>query len=99
MKRALAVVVSLISIGFSSLSHANCPAGQLQFAFNNLEVKKAFAIFADFAGLRAQIDQAIVQSEPMTFPCTPWRVAADNLARRHNLILKIEGGVMHVSKR
>jgi len=71
----------------------------LQFAFRSLEVKKAFAIFADFAGLKAQIDQAIVQSEPMTFACTPWRAAADDLARRHNLILKIEGGVMYVSKR
>jgi hypothetical protein len=99
VKPAFAVVVGLISVGFSSLSHANCSGGQLQFAFRNLEVKKAFAIFADFAGLRAQIDQAIVQSEPMNFPCTPWRVAADDLARRHNLVLKVEGGVMHVSRR
>ena len=77
---------------------AECKQGELAFAFSNLPAKDAFAIFADFAGLRAQIDQTIVQSEPMNFGCTKWRVAAENLARKHNLRLKIDNGVMHVTK-
>ena len=36
-----------------------CPDGELTFNFQNLEVKQAFAIFANFAGLSANIDQSI----------------------------------------
>ena len=59
--------------------------------------RRAAAIMADYG---AKIERTVVvQSEPMNFPCTLWRVAADDLARRHNLLLKVEGGVMYVSKR
>ena len=99
MKRTMTAILSLACICFSYSVNANCPDGQLQFAFSNLEVRKAFAIFADFAGLKAEIDQSLTQSEPMKFGCMPWRVAAENLANRHNLHLKIENGFMYVSKR
>ncbi len=71
---------------------ASCPEGELKFSFRNLEAKKAFAIFADFANLRAEIDQTIPYSSPMNFDCTPWQVAAQNLADKYNLVLKIENG-------
>ena len=78
---------------------ADCRQNELEFNFSNLQVKRAFAIFADFAGLQAQIDQSIEQSEPMKFGCTDWRVAAESLARKHNLLLEIRSGVMYVRKR
>jgi hypothetical protein len=62
-------------------------------------VSEAFAILADFAGLKADIDRSLTQSEPMKFGCTPWRQAAQSLADRHNLFLRIENGSMHVSKK
>lgn len=78
---------------------ADCKGDELAFNFSNLPVKQAFAILADFAGLRAQIDQSIEQSEAMNFGCTNWRVVAENLARKHDLRLEIQNGVMYVRKR
>ena len=99
MKRTVAAILSLGLICSSSAAIADCPHDQLQFAFSSLKVKEAFAIFADFAGLRLEIDSSLTQSEPMKFGCTPWRVAAKDLADRHSLSLRIEDGVMHVSKK
>ena len=99
MKRTIASILSLGCICFSISANANCPNGQLQFSFSNLKVGEAFAILADFAGLRAEIDRSLTQSEPMKFGCTPWRVVAKDLADRHNLSLRIEGGSMYVSKK
>ena len=84
---------------------ANASAGQCEnedqitFSFSNLEVKMAFAIIADKAGLKPRIDSSINQSEARRFTCVSWRVIAEDLARRHHLRLKIEGGVLQVSQR
>jgi hypothetical protein len=99
VKRTIAAILTLGCIYISNSANASCPDGQLQFAFSNLKVSEAFAIFADFAGLRAEIDRSLTQSEPMNFGCTPWQVAAKNLADRHNLSLRIENGSVYVSKK
>src|SRR5262245_37254746 len=97
--RSVLIGIFLAGNLISEAMAADCRQDELQFNFSNLQVKRAFAIFADFAGLRAQIDQSIEQSEPMAFGCTNWRVAAENLARKHNLHMEISNGVMYVRKR
>ena len=99
MNRNTTAALSIVCMLASLSANAECPNGQLQFSFSNLEVRAAFALFADVAGLKADIDSSLTQSEPMKFGCTPWRVAAKDLADRHNLSLRIENGVMHVSRR
>lgn len=76
----------------------DCPEGELSFDFNNLEVVTAFAIFADFAGLNAKIDQSISYLSPLSFDCTPWEIAARNLADKYSLEIKIKNGTMYVTK-
>ena len=98
MKRTIASILILGCICFSTTANA-CPDGQLRFSFSNLKVFEAFAIFADFAKLKPEIDRSLTQSEPMSFDCTPWQVAAKNLAERHNLTLRIENGYMYVSRK
>ena len=97
--RHLSIALLLAGTLISGATAADCKQDELEFNFSNLQVKQAFALFADFAGLRAQIDQSITQSEPMRFGCTNWRVAAESLARKHNLHLEIKNGVMYVRKR
>jgi len=75
-----------------------CKDDELTFNFSSLPVRQAFAVIANFAGLRPQIDSSIDVSEPIRFVCTNWRVAAENLARKHNLRLGIDGGILKVSK-
>jgi hypothetical protein len=83
----------------SITANAGCPEGQLQFSFSSLRVSEAFSILADAAGLKPDVDRSLTESEAMKFGCTPWRVVAKDLADRHNLSLRIENGVMHVSRR
>lgn len=76
----------------------NCPKGSVRFSFENISVKSAFAIFADYAGLKAKFDQSITASQPMKFECRNWLEVAEELAKNHNLTLRIENGTMYVSK-
>ena len=83
----------------ASTSAVGCDKeGELQFSFSNLKVREAFAIFADFAGLRPDIAAAIVESGPIKFGCTHWRVAAESLARQYHLRMRVAGGVLRVSR-
>ena len=100
MKYSLILIVATLNFAFSSIASAeDCPSGELRFSFRKLEVKQAFAILSDFARLKAEIDPSISGSAPMNFNCTPWEVAAKRLAGEYNLNLKIENGVMRVSRR
>ena len=99
MNRTTTAVLSIVCMFASISANANCPEGQLQFSFSNLKVSEAFAILANVAGLKPDIDHSLTQSEAMKFGCTPWRVVAKDLADRHNLSLRIENGVMHVSRK
>jgi hypothetical protein len=99
VNRTITAGLSLVCILVSISANADCPEGQLQFTFSNLKVTEAFAILADVAGLKPDIDHSITPSEAMKFGCTPWRVVAKDLADRHNLSLRIENGVMHVSRK
>ena len=99
MNRTTAAILSVVCMLVPISANADCPAGQLQFSFSNLKVAEAFAILADVAGLKPDIDRSLTQSEAMKFGCTPWRVVAKDLADRHNLSLRIENGVMHVSRK
>ena len=100
MDMARHALIAAALLASSANVHAQeCAAGELRFAFNNLEVRKAFAIFADFAGLKANIDQSIPYSSPMNFGCTRWDVAARQLADKYNLSLRIESGTMFVTKK
>lgn len=100
MSHLTRIILATILLALSANAHsADCPKGELRFAFKNLEVKMAFAIFADFARLKPVIDKSISYSSPMNFDCTPWEVAARKLADQYNLALKIENGTMYVSKK
>lgn len=99
MNRTTTAVLGAVCMLTSILANADCPEGQLQFSFSSLKVSEAFAILADVAGLKADIDHSLTQSEAMKFGCTPWRVVANDLADRHNLSLRIRDGVMHVSRK
>ena len=100
MRLAKPILIAAAVLAISADAHAqNCAAGELRFAFNNLEVRKAFAIFADHAGLKANIDQSIPYSSPMHFGCTRWEIAAKQLADKYNLNLRVENGTMYVTKK
>jgi hypothetical protein len=91
-------VVLAVALGAAAPGAACEKAGELQFNFSNLKVREAYAIFADFAGLKPDVDPSIQDSGPMRFGCTHWRVAAQNLAREYGLRMKVEGGFIRVSR-
>jgi len=83
---------------FGNAYGADCADDEIRFSFRHIETLSAFAIIANFANLKPHFDQSIKSSGPLSFDCTQWRTAAENIAKDNNLNLKIENGVMFVTK-
>lgn len=96
LSRGLVIVMLL----FSTTAHAQrpCAADEVTFTFNNIDLRQAFAILADFSKTKLKIDESIVWSGPMGFTCKPWKQAAQDLANAHSLHLQIQDGTMVVTK-
>ena len=93
------VLLAILGVGaISAASASECRDDELTFNFSNIRTREAFAVLADFAGLRPQIDASVDSSGPLKFVCRPWRAVAEDLARTYNLRLRIENGVMHVTR-
>jgi hypothetical protein len=98
MKQLLATAL-LLGMPASEAAAKECPDDAVTFNFSNLPVRQAFAIFANIAGVRPQVDPSIDQSEPMHYECVDWHVIAEDLATRHGLEMQIKNGVMYVRKK
>ena len=99
MKLHRIAMLAILGVGvFSTASASDCRDDELTFNFSNIRTREAFAVMADFAGLRPQIDASIESSGPLKFVCTPWRAAAEELATKYNLRLRVENGVMYVTR-
>lgn len=98
LKRQLSALLFLAGVSLANPANA-CPDGELQFNFSNLKVIEAYAILANFSGLKPEIDHSLTQSEAMKFGCTPWRVVANDLAERHNLKVTTVNGILRVSRK
>jgi len=77
----------------------DCRDDTVSFNFDELEVKMAFALIADFAKLTPNIDPSIPYSAAIRFKCVRWEVAARNLADKYDLILRVENRTLYVSKK
>ena len=100
MKIQKFLLVAILGACFTSTATAGgCPEGELRVSFSNIETTMAFGVIADAAGLRPKFESPIESSGPWKFDCTPWRVAAEDLARKYNLRLRIDGGVIYVSRK
>ena len=88
----------VLLVGLNHAHAETCPGeDEISFSFMNIRVASAFAIFADYAGLKLDINPPIAYSTPLNFTCVHWEVAAKSLAKKYNLKLKIEDGTMVVS--
>ena len=52
---------------------------------------------ADNAGMKVEFRDMPGKAAPVKFPCTPWRQAVEDLAEKHGLGVRIEGGTLYVS--
>lgn len=93
------LVAAVLALPCAAAHADDCPDGTLTFNFEQLEVTKAFAIFADFAGLTPNIDQSIPDRGRIVFHCMPWQTAARDLAAKYRLNMRIENRTLYLSKK
>ena len=71
----------------------------ISFSFDTINVMLAFKVIADHAKLKEDFDPSIDFSTAMTFKCIPWKEVLQIITNKYNLIVKIDSGVLRVSKK
>jgi len=94
-----ALVAAILAFSGVNARADDCPDGTITFNFDQVEVKMAFAIFADHAGLTPNIDPSIADKGRIVFRCMQWQTAARELAARYKLNMRVENRTLYVSKK
>ena len=71
---------------------------RLSLNFNEVELAKLFAIFADFSRNKIVIDPSIRQTVAVHYFEVEWEPTMYEIAARYNLSVKVENGTIYVKK-
>ncbi len=77
----------------------SCVGKELQISFRDMPIKMTLGVLADFAGHKLVVDPSVTGSAPFHYPCTDWDKVLQDIALRHNLVVKIENGTILANKR
>lgn len=72
--------------------------GKLSLNFNEVDLAKLFAIFADFSRNKIIIDPSIRQTVAVHYFDVEWEPTMYEIAARNNLNVKVENGTIYVKK-
>jgi hypothetical protein len=76
-----------------------CVGKELQINFSSMPVKTTLHVLADFSGHKLVVDPSISEVGAFKYGCTPWDSVLQDIATRYNLVVKVEGGTIFVTKR
>lgn len=83
----------------ASPANPTCQGDELSLNFQTTPLPIVLQVIADFSGRRAQIDPDVTGTPPIQYPCTAWRAALQDIAKRHQLDIRIEDKFIFVRSR
>jgi type IV pilus assembly protein PilQ len=103
MKMRFAVLLLLAACHFGA--HAaddgkrKCVGKELRINFTNMPVKATLQLLADFSGHKLSADSSISGSAAFNYDCVPWDAVLQDIAARHRLDVRVEGGTIFAKAR
>lgn len=76
-----------------------CVGKELRINFTSMPVKATLQVLADFSGNKLAADSSVSGSGSFNYECVPWDTVLQDVASRHNLVVKVENGSMTATKR
>jgi type IV pilus assembly protein PilQ len=76
-----------------------CVGKELRINFSDMPLKATLQVLADFSGNKLVADPSVSGSGAFSYECTPWDAVLQDIASRHNLIVKVEGGTIFARRR
>ncbi|NDP47756.1 MAG: DUF4124 domain-containing protein [Sulfuriferula multivorans] len=76
-----------------------CVGKELRINFTDMPVRATLQVLADFSGNKLAADASVNGSGAFSYECVPWDTVLQDIASRHNLIVKVENGTIFSRKR
>lgn len=83
----------------ASGARKQCVGKELRINFTDMPLKATLQVLADFSGNKLVVDASISGSGAFSYECIPWDAVLQDIASRHNLIVKLESGTIFARKR
>lgn len=102
MKR-LFVLLILAACQFHALAaddgKKKCVGKEIRISFTNMPLKATLQLLADFSGNKLSADSSVSGSGAFSYDCVPWDAVLQDIAARHKLVVKVEGGTIFAKAR
>ena len=76
-----------------------CVGKELRINFTDMPVRATLQVLADFSGNKLVADPSVSGSAAFSYECVPWDTVLQDIASRHNLIVKVENGTIYSRRR
>lgn len=75
------------------------PKAAMSINFDNMPLRSVLQLFADFTGKKLVADANIIGSAAFHYQKRPWCEILNDVARRHQLEVRSEGGTLYARRR
>ncbi|MEN6586872.1 MAG: hypothetical protein ABFE02_12600 [Sulfuricella sp.] len=76
-----------------------CIGKEIRISFTDMPIKSTLSVLADFSGNKLVVDPSVNGAGAFSYECIPWDTVLQDIASKHNLIVKIENGTIFARKR
>lgn len=76
-----------------------CVGKEIRINFSNMPVRSTLQVLADYSGFKLVADPSVSGSAAFNYECVPWDAILQDVASRHDLVVKIENGAIYARKR
>lgn len=83
----------------SAAAQNTCSNEKLSLNFNDIPLRTILQVIADFSGHKVRDDPSLSGSSAFHYPSTPWCEVLQDIAKRHNLNIRVENRNILISKR
>ncbi|SFC71651.1 protein of unknown function [Polaromonas sp. OV174] len=90
---------SATSRATASNEKRKCVGKELRINFTSMPLKATLQVLADFSGNKLAADSSVSGTGAFSYECVPWDTALQDIASRHNLVVKVENGTIFATKR
>lgn len=83
----------------SATDKRQCVGKEIRINFSNMPLRSTLQVLADYSGFKLVADPSVSGAAAFNYECVPWDAILQDVAARHELVVKIENGTIYARKR
>jgi type IV pilus assembly protein PilQ len=82
-----------------STEQKKCVGKELRIDFTSMPLKATLQVIADYSGKKLVVDPLVSGDGAFRYECVPWDTVLQDIASKHNLVVKVDKGTIFATRR